>query len=433
MADQDLVTETLEKDGGLQRKPGMLTPAEIIALETGRTQPAPAAQPQPPIPTVEPTPPVVPAVTPPAPPATPPTAEETELEKLEEKIRKDEPLTEEEALKVAAITGEKPEEPEPPPTYVVNGKTFTYDEMNTRMRTDTGIKNVKIGKAGEKNLVDRFAAELNKSEANKKIDEGFRENAAERQQLAIERVRLDEQRKGITRDRQLVTRQLEEVRALISSTQVDADTIGQPGEAGYHENLRAFNKKADAIEKLPELQERAAEIDETLRVNSTNIVRQEINILIAEHPEYHTSEPFEIITQKMAQGITVSQEDRIKVREIHSLLVDAGKQQVQVSEIYEYRKAANMLAVKPNAQASVPESTTKLPLPKLPEANQELADRIAAYRRKQALAPPKTGGGSGGERGTQPEKRTSTVMIEEGRALSGVQKNEFLSKELGFN
>ena len=406
MAEQDLVTETVEKDGGLQRKPGMLTPAEIIAMETGKTPPAPGT----PLPQAPPVPPAATGepVTPAAPPATPPategkTAEEIELEKLEEKIRKDEPLTEEEALKVTAITGEKPEEPEPPPTYVVNGKTFTYDEMNARMRTDTGIKNVKIGKAGEKNLVDRFAAELNKSEANKKIDEGFRENAAERQQLALERVRLDEQRKGITRDRQLVTKQLEEVRALISSTQIDAETIGQPGDPGYHDNVRLYNKKVDAIENLPVLQQRAVEIDETLRENSTNIVRQEINILIAEHPEYHTSEPFEIITQKMAQGITVSQEDRIKVREIHSLLVDAGKQQVQVSEIYEYRKAANMLAVKPNAQASVPESTTKLPLPKLPDANTELADRIAAYRRKQALAPPKTGGGSGGERGTQPD------------------------------
>lgn len=416
--------EAIAVQGRNDRQPDLVTAEEVVAAEEKRVNGKPAA----------------PAA------AAPEETIDTEgepgeinLDTLQAKIDNDEELSEEEAEflknidKKLEVGTEEEDALRAAKTYVVNGETITYDEAVEMLREETTLGNVKIKAKALEKLVDLHIESKNRGVAGKKIAEGQRENAAERQKNTEERVRLQGERKALQRREQTVKRQLEEVNALLKIDMTEAD-IYEDGALDPKKH-RTYLKIEDAREKLPGLQEEANELADEIKESNAAMLHNEIAVLISIAPQYALSEPFQTVASKMAKDMTVDPLDRKKMREIFKLIDARRAYGGTIEEAYEDARDAGTLAVKPTAAHAAGGTKSGKPgvqLPRVPEGKDLLKEKIAALRKKAGRANVSIGAGAGiADRGTE-KKRQSTHLVEIGRKITGVQDKSPILTELGY-
>lgn len=449
----DMVEELVDAGEGNPGVPGMMTPEEIIAAEEAQAvaEEAAAAAARAKAAGLSPDESAAPAE-----PGTPGAAAssgeepaagekpeagagEVDLDALEKKILAKEELTEAEARLIAGIDKKLEEEPTPQAkSYVVNGQTIPYEDAVKLLRTETTLGDVRVNAKALEILVDNHMAEKNRNVAQTKISQVQRENAAERQRLAEERARLTAERRSLQKQRELVTRQREQVNAILKTQMSKEDVIDPNTQMPDPEKMHKYGQQLAAREQLPMLQEQERQLEEEITATSRALLISEVSGFLEVAPQYKMNEPYEVIAAKIGQGVPVSPEDMLKMREIYRFIEEKRTFGGTLENHYEYAKMAGTLAVKPSAaQTAVGETQPgkagqALQLPAVPDHAQILADKVRRFREKQKKANVSVGAGGSGDRGIPGQKTAARQLIEVGRRVTGVNDDKFLREQLGF-
>lgn len=389
-------------------QPGLPSPADMIKAE----QPNPA--------------PETPAV------ETPEKAEPTEeqLLVLKAKIEAGTELTEEEKKLAAEIDSqiETPKD-EPKPSYKINGQEFSFDEMKSKMREYHKLDpTVTLNPESEKIMVESYAKIANQTEANKSIDRGFKDNAAERQRIAMERVRLEQVAQNLAQQQ----RRLESARKrqdAILSKRITEDEIYNGEGRVDPEKLSQYSEQRTAIQEAPELDREIKEVEQSLRETQTSLDLATLNEFVYAHPEYRTTEPINVVAQKIVNNDpTVDPEDEIKVREMNEFLLTSNPAHgVTVEKNYQFNLRRGSLAVKPPVQTG--EMPNKTQVPTLPKP-QSMLQKVELFRQNMLRKTP--GGKGSGAPNHQPAPTKAREMVNHAHGVLGINTTDPFLKEFNY-
>jgi len=400
----DILTDALKVVGAEERQEGMPTPSEMEALEDGSgaaDETAEAAETE--------------AKEKPKP------LDGIDVDLLEEKVTKGEELTEAEqnALDIISEKVEEPEKPEK--TYTIAGKNYTFEEMESKFRSETDNEETAFQPSGLEKAVDAFAKSQNReaahvatSEKQKALAQESRQIAAERQQVEIEKARIETQQLAIERDRSRIEKLKEKLTAKAGSTVTEADT--QNPETGLTDvkKLHEYEAKLQAQEQLAEIAEEEQRISsEEAHINAKLAYATLKSVQLA-HPQYRTTDDLLVIAKKITQNQQISAEDKAKFLALRSMYAEAATAQLSVDDVYESRKLHGQTL----PEVAPPTAGTR---PGLKKLNQErtLAEQAAAikrYKERVAKNPRFAESIGGGPRGKE-TRRPAQLMNEEERSV----------------
>ncbi len=351
-----------------------------------------------------------------------------QLDALQKKVDAGEELNEEEAAILVKLRTEKPQQ-FPEKTFNIDGTSYTYDEMVEKVREHYNVGEVSFSDKAMEKLVEDYYKSQNRTAATRAISQGQQTNAKERQRNEQEKSRLDSARAEIVANQKMFARAIDELIDDMAELQTIADDpiTKEQAEEGDLDVKRRYFKKTEAIERLAKLNTRKQQL-ETEGEKAENLkINNEVSAFLLAQPQYQTKEPISVVIQKMKSGEIVDPQDRMKVQELRSLLEVAQKQGDSLESVYEYHKSTRKLAISPLAI-----STRKVPL-NLPEPkNSTVAELIQRAKDRVKNSMPNSNGSGGG--GTQPastRKRLSQAIIEHDQGIMGRETDDF-ARELGF-
>lgn len=284
----------------------------------------------------------------------------------------------------------KPEELRPPKTYQIGDKEYSEQEAVAKAMEENGLTELyqkgELSPAAVDKLTEQWAKAQNRSVAAVVVARGQRDNAAERQRLTAERLRLDDRRNAIKREEDRINAEKEKLKAR-AAVDVTEETATTPSAQVQ------FIRKTEAQERLQELDSRTQELAQEKTGLETEVTKMLAREFIVNHPQYNTTEDFFVVAAKVAKGETVDPEDRIKVLEVSELLDESVDKGQTLEDRYLLRSKSGALAVKPVAHATGP-TNGALPPPT------DIKQQIAEFRRRTRALAALGGGGI---------PRTSTV------------------------
>ena len=416
----DLLTETLAKEGAEPGQEGMLTPQQMIEREQGK------ASPETPTPAPEGTgtpAPVAPA--PEAPKATE-APKEVNRDDVIKKVEANQDLTDDEKAELILIQKEMEAEPPPPEqTFNIAGKVYTATEIDSKMREEW-IGQLDLSPERLAKVREGYVKAQNREAQHLQVQKQQEVNAAERQAVLQAKLMLEQDLNRKKMDRERLRKEAEMMKARAAVEVNENDLYDETTGRLKLDKQYIYNRKQEATERLPFLQEELASTEHDLEAATQELFKAEINALTIVAPQYKM--PVDVITAWKQMG-TLSPDDKLKVLELDELVRAARSKGIALEDEYAYRKAAGTLAIKPPAQP-VARSTPRLP--ELPNNTEALRKAIAAYKKKAAAAPPNTAGAPGPTRPGGEEKSLARQMVEHGRAVLGTGSDDFLEKELGY-
>ena len=420
----DLLTDTLAREGGEPGQEGMLTPAQIIAQEQGKTT-TPPEQASPPEEPKETPPPE--NGKPPAPPAEPPkeVSRDALLEKLDKNPESE--LTEAEKAELAVMQIELAAEPPPPePTFNIAGKVFTQSEIDQKMR-DEYLGGVDLSPERLAKAREYYVKAQNREQQHLQVQKQQEVNAAERQAVLQAKLMLQQDLDEKKERRERLRRETELMKAR-AAMEISEQALLNP-ETGVMDPVKfmTYQRKVDATERLPQLEQELVATDNSLNLATQELVKAEINALATIAPQYRMQRDIITAWKELASG-TLSADDKLKVLELDELVRAARSKGIALEDEYAYRRAAGTLAIKPPAQ---PVAVSKPRLPELPTTTEMIRKAILAYKKKAASAPPNTAGSPGATRPGGEEKSLARQLVEHGRTVLGTGEDKFLD-DLGY-
>lgn len=349
---------------------------------------------------------------------------------LKAKIEAGEELTDEENQLAAEIDKqiEIPKD-EPKLAYRINGNEITYDEAKAKMleyhKLDPAIA---LNPESEKIMVESWVKIANQQEANRSIDRGYKDNAAERQRIAMEKARLEQAAMNLLQQQRRLIETRKKQDAILSK-RISEDEL-------YHEDgridpvkLEEYTAQRQAIREAPEIDAEIKNIEQDIRQTQRNLDIVTLNEFVYAHPEYKTKEPIEIIAQKITNNDpTVDPEDKIKVREMNEFLVMSDPQRgITIEDNYQFNLRRGSLAVKPPVHTS--ETPNKTNTPTLPKPKTML-QKVELFRQNMLR---KTPGGKGtGSPTHQPTPTQARGMIEHAHKVLGQNTTDPFLKEFNY-
>jgi len=363
------------------------------------------------------------------------------LDEIEQKLKEGKELTEEDLKEIDNID-EKIREADleiekATKTYVIGGKSYSQQEIESMMRKDKGLEDVPLSQTAISKLCDDYVAIQNKKEAARAIDRGYKENAEERKRLEIikqqnelERKRLQAERESLKRRSELIKKQIEEANALLSIKLDKNDLRNEDGEIDI-EKQTTYLKQQLVKEKLNNLLEEKKELEAREKENEVELINKIVDGFITAHAEYKTSEPIEILAQKFNSGQPISKEDKIKLLEIQDMLVEAERRGISIDDVHELRSLRNNLAIRKEAQASMVNDSELLDLPRGKELLIKKIEELKAKKRR-AIGIGGSGGGVTDSQGPA-KKSLAARLIENDRLITrGNKPKSKILEELGY-
>ncbi len=350
------------------------------------------------------------------------TAPDATLATIQLKLSLGEDLSEEEKVIAAQIV----QAPQAQPAVIkIGGKELTEADAEKQMRLDTKLGDSKIDPDALKGLIELWAKDRNKKEANRAIDTGYKENAQQREEnqraasaLRESRIQLEQTAGSLMGQQQEILATIEELKTAAASTVTQDDLYDEYGKLKIPE-LNAFTAKNNAAVQLPKLEAKAADITTKISQAQRTLTLTRFKEIQALHPEYQTTEPPDAIVNKMrANDPTLKKEDRIKVRELSRLMDEADAQHLSFDDVLEDARLSGTVAIKSTAQSvrrSIP-GIENLPDPTTLQA------QIAAYRNNRKRSP--SSAGTGAPSGAAPEKSLARQTIEHAHSIGMAGKTD---------
>jgi hypothetical protein len=376
--------------------------------------------------------------------------DEQVLDTIINKVEKGEDLSDEEQQiyeRVLVEQAEKPEEPTPEvPKFNIAGNEYSYDDLRVKMREAYRIGNIKLSEEGEKNLVEAYVKNQNRTAQQRAVEDRQRQVVTERHDLERDKtatmemrraneqraIQLEAQRQQLENEKKVLEREKNRLLKLANQG-LTKDDLYDEEQRLDPDKQHQYNKQLDAKERLTEITEREREIQSSEENNQKELSRTQIFSFIADHPEYEPSEDIDTILEKINKGYEINEQDEKKLLELDDFARESSTKGLPIEKVYRLHKARGTLAVKPaEAQTSTERQGGKPPLPELPSRTKEAADLIRSYKKKMQLAGSSVGGGGYG-RGTQaPQKTDAEKLLDAGRKARGVEKDSFTRDELGY-
>jgi hypothetical protein len=304
-------------------------------------------------------------------------------------------------------------------THNIGGKNYSFEELEKKAREEMKFGNVDLSVEARKNLVETYVKAANRSDAAYAVGERQKAVAAERKQLDAEKLaakaaldttnaRLKAQQEMLATQRTQMEKRKVNLEKAAKSTITEEETFneetGRPNlakQAEYMEKIRAEKELAALAEEEEQVTAESAKLEEAA-------LRNQIDELVFEHPQYKTSEDINEVSKKMRSGGNVTPEDAARVLALIGMVTTASTMKLPLKTVYESQKLMGQTLPEEAAQ------TTKLEdLPALPKPNQSAADMIRRHRERLAKAPASLGGGgTGGQRGSGKVSRAAEMIAE---------------------
>jgi hypothetical protein len=360
---------------------------------------------------------------------------------IQAKVEKNEELTLEESqilLKIDELIAEPA-----PVTYKVGDRLLSREEAEAEARAHVNIGNVKLAAKAVDQLIEDWVKIENQHNADVQIDRGFQGNAQDRktnlemaERNRIERARLDGVAAELARQRKQLNTRIERAQAEIKIIQEKYGALIKPeelsGENGQTDipKLLAFQKQESAVSDFNESTASLKELDDKEIEATQSSVKLELQTFIAENPQYEMSMSIGDISARLRDGLPVSQEDEMKYDELYDIISHAKRTNRPMQKVFEYRKNANTLAVKPTAHRSgtSPGSRAQFTIPTQQDIMRRKLNQLGEKVKK---APASIGGGGGGNEQRPDQASPAKQMVEEGRRATGKNVVPIL-RELGY-
>lgn len=404
--DTDILTDALRVVGAESGQEGLPTPAEMEALEEGQEA---AAQE---------------GATEAATEEGKSTATTTEalkgidIDVLQEKVEKNQELSEDEQAALAVIQSEadKPEK-----SYTIAGKTYSFAEMESKFRQETDNEQTEFTPAGLEKTVDTFARSQNReaahvatAERQKVLARETKEIEAERQGVAVEKARMETQRLSLERDRNRIEKVKAKLEAKANSPVTEEQTVNP--ETGIIDTRKflEYQAKLNAQEELASIAEEEDKIAREESQISAQIAYASLKSTQLAHPQYRTSEDLLVVAQKIVRKESISAEDKAKFLALRSMYQEADAAQLEIEDVYDSRRLHGQ--VLPDVA-----QTTAGTRPGLKQLNKERtlaqqAEAIRRFKERVAKNPKLAESIGGGQRGKE-NRRPAQVLNAEERAV----------------
>jgi hypothetical protein len=348
-------------------------------------------------------------------------AEVEKLDNLQKKIDAKEELNDEETALLLKIKNEKPVPSEVEKTYNIAGQEYSFEELKSKAVEELELQDAVISETAMKKVVEDYYKSQNRTAATRAINNGQKENAQERERLRAERAEIIASQKMIV---QTIHGLANDIARL--ETAAKDPVTKEEAEEGDLDTKNRYFKKLDAQDKLKDLRERKESLESEGTKNESAKMHNEVTDFLLAQPQYQTKEPILTVIQKIKNGETVDPEDKLKVRELRSLLNEATTEGESLIDTYDYWKQSGKLVIKTPIH--------KKSVVTLPEQNKTtITEQIRRAKERMTLALPNSdGSGGGGQRGTGKQERLSSRIIREDHAILDHGEDNFARDVLGF-